>query len=513
MEGISPNSQNGAGGAWICETHDTVGGMRVTLQKVSYLVFRYLKSVADFLFGYDFFISYAHRDGTEYPRLLRDQLEALGYRTFLDVQGYTGGDNLRTGTRRRIGMSKRLILLARPHALSSSRWVQLELEHFIALDRSPIVIEFPGASAMLPEDSPSATLLQERRSIREEVTDLDGPPSDATIQELVRSFDATRQETIRLRALGAAAALFIAIAIAAAWQWHAAVQEQRVAEAQRGDAQATSKFTEASRLMAEWDLEAARRDRLSEEAERLSKNMTAGASAAAATLRLGNLRSELVETEKTMARLVEGAKNARRLGHAELREADSAWAKVQDPASIRPFAVPKIFSIEVMSVGVGESLILHYGDPDAPRFILIDGGRGDNYLQRLKPRLEALHSRWAPNRKLPIEYLMVSNHDDDRLGGFDRMFRDMLDLQKQGMPPPFDIKNVWFASFVPPYSGGWSKAFTRERVDKLGLPVNKPFDHLVTRPENGRVTLDLGDCLMATVLGPDQAALANLHKM
>jgi hypothetical protein len=112
-------------------------------------------------------------------------------------------------------MSKRLILLARPHALSSSRWVQLELEHFIALDRSPIVIE---CSAVLPEGSPLATLLQERRSIREEVTDLDGSPSDATIQELVRSFDATRQETIRMRALGAAAALFIAIALAAVWQ-------------------------------------------------------------------------------------------------------------------------------------------------------------------------------------------------------------------------------------------------------------------------------------------------------
>jgi hypothetical protein len=43
--------------------------MRATLQKVSHLVFRYLGAVADFLFGYDFFISYAHRDGTEYPRL------------------------------------------------------------------------------------------------------------------------------------------------------------------------------------------------------------------------------------------------------------------------------------------------------------------------------------------------------------------------------------------------------------------------------------------------------------
>jgi hypothetical protein len=158
------------------------------LEKISRFVFG-LSAVADFLFGYDFFISYAHRDGTQYPRLLRDRLEALGYRTLLDVHGYTGGDDLCIGTRRRIGMSKRLILLHQ--ALSSSRWVELELQ----LPR--------------PRLRRVRLWLQDRRSIREDSTDLDGLPSEATIQELVRSFDATRQETIRLRVLGAATVLFI----------------------------------------------------------------------------------------------------------------------------------------------------------------------------------------------------------------------------------------------------------------------------------------------------------------
>jgi hypothetical protein len=84
-----------------------------------------LASAADFLFGYDFFISYAHRDGKEYPRQLRERLKVHGYRTFLDVEGYHGGDDLRAGTRRRIGMSKRLVLLARAHALEQSKWVEL----------------------------------------------------------------------------------------------------------------------------------------------------------------------------------------------------------------------------------------------------------------------------------------------------------------------------------------------------------------------------------------------------
>jgi hypothetical protein len=491
-----------------------VATVRAAVDKVSRFVFGYLSAAADFLFGYDFFISYAHRDGTQYPRLLRDRLEALGYRAFLDVHGYTGGDDLRAGTRRRIGMSKRLILLARPHALSSSRWVQLELEHFIALDRLPIVIQFSSASAMVPEGSPMATLLQERRSIREEATDLDGSPSNATIQELVRSFDATRQETVRLRALGAAAVLFIAIAIAAAWQWHAAVQERRVAEAQRGDAQATSKFIEASRLLAELDVETARRARLAAEIKQLSEAATAGGPASTLALRLDNLRSEIAETDKTMMQLADGAKKARRAGHEELFSADSTWRRAHsNPALVRQKpAVPRLFSFEILSVGFGESLILHYGDPDAPRFILIDGGDRPTYQRTLKPRLDALRERWYSKARLPIEYVMVSNQDNDRLGAFERMFQDLRDLQQRGVQSTLHIKNVWFESFVPPYPR-WQKAVAREYIDQLGIPVNKPFDHLVMRRESGRITIDLGDCLLATVLGPSAEALKHLHEM
>lgn len=216
-------------------------------------------------------------------------------------------------------MSKRLVLLARPHALLYSRWVELELQHFIALHRSPIVIEFPAAGPVAV-GSPLAALLQDRRSIRENSTDVDGAPSEATIQELVRSFDATRQETIRLRAFGAAAAMFVVIAIAAIWEWYVAVQERRVAEAQRGDAQATSKFIEASRLMAEWDVEATRRTALRAETERVGA--TAQAKTPSTAVRLTNLQSELADIEATMSQLASGAEAARRAGHNELTRAE-----------------------------------------------------------------------------------------------------------------------------------------------------------------------------------------------
>jgi hypothetical protein len=377
----------------------------------------YLSAAADFLFGYDFFISYAHRDGTQYPRMLHDQLEALGYRTFLDVHGYTGGDDLRTGSRRRIGMSKRLILLARPHALLSSRWVELELQHFIALRRSPIVIEFPAAALAPAVGSPLTTLLQDRRSIRENSTDTDGAPSETTIQELVRSFDATRQETIRLRALGAAATVFVVIAIVAGWQWYAAVQERRIAEAQRWDAQATSKFIEASRLMAEWDVEASRRTALRAEIERVGA--TAQAKTPSTAVRLTNLQSELAEIDKTMSHLFSGAEAARRAGHNELTRAEAAWENASELSARQRPTVPGLFSLELLSVSQGQSFILHYGDPDRPRFILIDGGKRANYQKVLRPRLMALRDKWSPGGKLLIEHMIVSDNDQDRFEGFD----------------------------------------------------------------------------------------------
>ena len=40
---------------------------------------RWLGGVVDLLLGYDFFISYAHDDGTSYPRALSERLEEAGF--------------------------------------------------------------------------------------------------------------------------------------------------------------------------------------------------------------------------------------------------------------------------------------------------------------------------------------------------------------------------------------------------------------------------------------------------
>ena len=52
----------------------------------------WLQSAVDWLFGFDFFISYAHDDGTDYPTLLADELAQRKFRVFLDTRIYRIGE-------------------------------------------------------------------------------------------------------------------------------------------------------------------------------------------------------------------------------------------------------------------------------------------------------------------------------------------------------------------------------------------------------------------------------------
>jgi hypothetical protein len=42
----------------------------------------------DWIFGYNFFISYSHGDGMRLPRRIKERLEQAGFRVFLDQTEY-----------------------------------------------------------------------------------------------------------------------------------------------------------------------------------------------------------------------------------------------------------------------------------------------------------------------------------------------------------------------------------------------------------------------------------------
>jgi tetratricopeptide (TPR) repeat protein len=192
----------------------------------------------DWVFGYDFFISYSHGDGMRLPRRLKERLEHAGFRVFLDQTEYVAGADLRRETRRQVVKSRKIVVIGRAGALKSE-WVKREVDVALAHDKIPVILNLNGAVEAAPPDAILATMARERDWLRlsETLDDPDGEPSDQTISELVRGFNHTRQETKRQRIFATAAAVLALTAGVATWQAIAAVRARTVAEAQRDRAE------------------------------------------------------------------------------------------------------------------------------------------------------------------------------------------------------------------------------------------------------------------------------------
>ncbi len=78
-----------------------------------------------------------------------------------------------------------------------------------------------------------------------------------------------------------------------------------------------------------------------------------------------------------------------------------------------------IFSLDVRRARKGDSLLLHFGSPDAPGLAMIDGGPKAVYAPHLRPRLiEIREARGLQaHQPLPVDLLMVSHVDDDHIQG------------------------------------------------------------------------------------------------
>lgn len=207
-----------------------------------------------------------------------------------------------------------------------------------------------------------------------------------------------------------------------------------------------------------------------------------------------------------------------------------------------------IFSLEALQADQGDSLLLHYGTPAAPKLIVIDGGPAGIYKRSLKPRLDQLKASRTPSARLPIRMAMVSHLDDDHINGVLALIKSMADLADAKKDRPYEITELWHNSFddiigptaVPAglakvaaaaAGGGALPAGValhrhsaavlasvgqgrnlRDAAKRLGLSVNKAYKgNLVTTEKTGvkDVTIDTG--LKFTVLGPDKVRVDDLQ--
>lgn len=194
-----------------------------------------------------------------------------------------------------------------------------------------------------------------------------------------------------------------------------------------------------------------------------------------------------------------------------------------------------VFSLEALRARHGDSLIVHFGDPDKPRTIVIDGGPSGVFKKALLPRLEEL--REARGDKLEIELLMVSHLDDDHVKGI----LELAEAVDEGneLSQGLEVGTLWLNAFedtvgdgAPVKAGVSSVPAGLESADltavvatvgegrglrdlarKLHWEENVGFDGLVVVPDDSGVEVDLElDPLKLTVIGPRAGELDLLRK-
>src|SRR4051794_35821351 len=105
-----------------------------------------------------------------------------------------------------------------------------------------------------------------------------------------------------------------------------------------------------------------------------------------------------------------------------------------------------LLSLEALRAKQGDSLILHFGDTDKPKLIVIDGGPSGVYTDAFRPRLDQLVERIGSDGRLPVEVLMISHIDDDHIRGVLDLSSRLLEEQaSKGLP--FDVRTLWLNSF------------------------------------------------------------------
>lgn len=183
---------------------------------------RWFREVIDWIFGFDFFISYAHKDGTGYPSRLTGSLAKSRLGAFLDKTIYSAGDDLSVETQRRVRMSQSLVVVCGPEALKST-WVTREVEVALAAGRRIVVIDIKGAFESAPADLPLRVLLENHIRIREFLGDSDGGPSPETVEQIEKSFRSMKQLTRRIIAFAVSVAVFVVVVGVAGLLFHRSI--------------------------------------------------------------------------------------------------------------------------------------------------------------------------------------------------------------------------------------------------------------------------------------------------
>ena len=194
-----------------------------------------------------------------------------------------------------------------------------------------------------------------------------------------------------------------------------------------------------------------------------------------------------------------------------------------------------VFTLEALQAHEGDSLLLHYGDLNDPKLIVIDGGPKDIFKLFLEPRLNAIRVKRGGG-VLSIRMVMVSHIDNDHVVGVRDMMKKLRDMKEGSQALPYDVLTLWHNSFddittnvgasvaaailsakLKPNTDAAAVAAgvpegrqLRMDADALAINMNSGFDDLIHFDSTAK-PLKISKELKFTVLGPRKAELDALE--
>jgi WD40 repeat protein len=302
------------------------------------------RPLAEFLFGFDYFISYSWSGSEKYALALYRGLQSRGMRCFLDrsPEGFSAGGELKIETARATRYSSALVVIAEPNAFRS-RYVPLEVDTFERRRRLIISIDVddtlararldPGFAADLCPTPGAAAMLAS-------LIDKIGPkelaarpeaPSAEVIEKLIQSFRYTRRMARRVQVLGTFTAVFAVVAVLAAVFGVVAKKETENAriEEQQARANATLTTAESANLLTAEGINALRRREPIDALHRF-------AAAVSATSDLDLTNPSLPESGRTQIRRLDAVNRTRlRLLDQKLPRLTALWEVGTEAVDLR----------------------------------------------------------------------------------------------------------------------------------------------------------------------------------
>ena len=175
----------------------------------------------DWLWGYDFFVSYHWASGGVYAVNLAQMLRSNGFDVFLDRADYASGDDWKRMGQIALRNTQRLVLVATREAVTISKPVQHEVEIFTARGRQVVPIIFEDRFTDIDRsDYPTLKRLPDSQLFVDSGADsLATGPTRETVDELIRTHKVLRKRNLRALLTLIPAIIVVLFAAFATYQW------------------------------------------------------------------------------------------------------------------------------------------------------------------------------------------------------------------------------------------------------------------------------------------------------